>query len=65
MQSLTQNIKQGLLRKGLTVAAFARENGWRPSTVRDVIQRHAAGDKDVRGPQTRAILDRIRQVLNG
>jgi lambda repressor-like predicted transcriptional regulator len=57
-------IQDALLRKGMTLAMFARSNGWAETTVRGVVSRHCCGELRVRGVITRAILDKLHETVN-
>jgi lambda repressor-like predicted transcriptional regulator len=58
-------LRSSLLRKGMTLAGFARANEFSPVTVRDVVRRHYGRDDiEVRGVLTRAILDKLEAATN-
>lgn len=58
-QALTLRVE--LLRRGYTMASFARANGFKPVTVKAVVRDHWGQAKLPKGPITQAVLDRLEQ----
>ncbi|MCK8604401.1 hypothetical protein [Desulfoferrobacter suflitae] len=54
-----------LLKRGLSVAAFARKHGYKPKTVDRVIARYWNDEKVPKGQISQQILERLRDELSG
>jgi hypothetical protein len=50
-----------LLRRGYTMASFARANGFKPVTVKAIVRDHWGKATLPRGPITQQVLDRLEE----
>lgn len=58
------DLRAELLRRGFSIAEFARRHGYRRHTVRAVIRRHVGGEcKTIRGAMAQRILADIEAII--